>query len=623
MAVPTRTQVGTYQTTAGGGNSGVVTASSITGSNGNLLVLLYFYNAQLDVTAGLNLTPATTIGGTWSGTWTRRAFCTRGLLIPGQYGEGVEIWTSPISGSPSGTVTASLNYAPTDGWEGFWLEEVSGQNATPIGLTASGTRTASTSTFNTDFGSTPAVDSLCFGIVHDDNDTGPLVTPPSGWTEANEQSPVWGAISEYAFKSGSSVQSPQWSGFTNSGSTAITGAAIEIKAAASGLTLGLSGQSVTSSAGSSALGHSQALAGSSVTVSAGTVTPVIGIAAALTGTAVASAAGTLASARTLALGGSAVTSAAGTISASSATAVIAYPIDIGSTRNRPGRGPYSLGRYFRPKNDAFADPASAISAALSGSQVATAAGTLGVQISIPVSGLSSSVAAGTITASTGANLTLGLTGQAVTASAGALAPSFTIPLTGQSVTVSSGIITASAGSNVTLSLTGQSVTVTAGSLALGVSLGLGGSQVAVNAGVLPGDKFLSLTGSVVTVSSGALGTSRVLALLGTQVTAAGGTITTSGGDNNAISYSGARRIVYVISTTGLRKWADYIPVVYQTPTVDKINRFDDLGALAVQTLSSPVGQIWRDYIPVGIVSGAQYYRWRTDDLGYIPVVEVI
>lgn len=208
-----------------------ITASGIGGTNGNLMVLMGFVNAKTTVVGHIN----TSITGTWSGTWTLQAQCYRDTTSSGQYAELVEIWTSPISGSPSGTVIYN-NPATgfSDGWIGFRLYEISGQNASPIGLAANGTSIVSSSTFTIDFGATPASDSLVIGIVHDDNQTGPAVNPPSGWTEEYEASPSWGAITEWAYQNGGASQTAQWSGFTNSASVRLLGCGLEIKAAGGG-----------------------------------------------------------------------------------------------------------------------------------------------------------------------------------------------------------------------------------------------------------------------------------------------------------------------------------------------------------------------------------------------------
>lgn len=194
------------------------------------MVLLGFFDAR---DAG-STSPTMVLGGTWAGTWTLRASCIRGTPGLNSYKQGVEIYTAPISGSPSGTVTYQDPLILLDAWIGFKLLEVSGQHASPIGLSASPSPLTSTSTFNTDLGSTPTASSLVVGLVHDENDAGPLVSQPSGWTEADEQAPAWGAVTEWAYKNGSSIQSPQWSGFTNSAGVRILGCALEILAAAAG-----------------------------------------------------------------------------------------------------------------------------------------------------------------------------------------------------------------------------------------------------------------------------------------------------------------------------------------------------------------------------------------------------
>lgn len=225
-------ELGTFQSTPG--TNGSATASSITGTNGNLMVLRCFANYKIGGSGG---SPTASITGTWSGTWTRRAVCSRGSVTPGQYAEFVEIWTAPVSGSPSGTIILNPSIAHSgtpDGWVGFRLDEISGQDASPIGNAANGTAATSTSTFTIDFGATPAAGSLCLGIVHDDNQTGPAVTPPSGWTENDEQAPAWGSISEWASKNGGASQTAQWSGFTNSASVRILGCGLEIISATGG-----------------------------------------------------------------------------------------------------------------------------------------------------------------------------------------------------------------------------------------------------------------------------------------------------------------------------------------------------------------------------------------------------
>lgn len=78
------------------------------------------------------------------------------------------------------------------------------------------------------------------------------------------------------------------------------------------VTINLSGQAVTCSAGTLGVSHSNALSGQAATASAGTLTPVLSFG--LTGTAVTASAGTLSYESALALLGQALTASAGTIS---------------------------------------------------------------------------------------------------------------------------------------------------------------------------------------------------------------------------------------------------------------------------------------------------------------------
>ncbi len=82
-------------------------------------------------------------------------------------------------------------------------------------------------------------------------------------------------------------------------------------------------------------------------------------------------------------------------------------------------------------------------------------------------------------------------------------------------------------------------------------------------------------------------------------------------------------IVYEITPSGEIQWVDYIPIKYRTPDQDKVNRFNDTGALGVVTIGTPAGLVpWVDYVPVVVVSTDDSKVWRIDDDGFIPVMEV-
>lgn len=246
MAI-TVTDRGTFQSAAGGGTLDLavdVTSSSFTVAAGAILVIGTFINAnnQSAATDDVSFTVTDTIGDTGGGSWTATgASCTRGNVINGAYIERVQLFYRVIGTSPGSSKTVSFhsNYTggvgttTNDGWQGAHLWEASGQHATPIGLTSSPSAAQNVSTWPMDFGSTPASDSACFSVIHDDNTASTNVfTEPSGWTESDEQDQTtWGAASAWAYKIGSVVQTPTWT--THAGAAErILGCAVEIKAAA-------------------------------------------------------------------------------------------------------------------------------------------------------------------------------------------------------------------------------------------------------------------------------------------------------------------------------------------------------------------------------------------------------
>lgn len=92
----------------------------------------------------------------------------------------------------------------------------------------------------------------------------------------------------------------------------------------------------------------------------------------------------------------------------------------------------------------------------------------------------------------------------------------------------------------------------------------------------------------------------------------------------AIPYSGRSITVAEISPSGLIQWVHYLPVTrVLLEDEDKINRFDDDGALAVRVLDNTTGLTpWVDYIPVVEVDRDPRGRWTYDDSGFLPVTEV-
>lgn len=207
----------------------------------------------------------------------------------------------------------------------------------------------------------------------------------------------------------------------------------------SDVTVALSGQAATASAGTLVPSSSKALSGQAATISAGTLTPTYS--RALTGTAVTTSAGTLTPSLAKALSGTAVTVSAGILTSSTTVALSGQSVAISA-----GTITYSAG--------------SDISLALTGAEVTASAGTLVPSSSVSLAGSAVTASAGTVVPT----FPRTLSGSAVTVSAGSVTPSTSVPLSGQAVTVSAGTLTYAPQGDVTVALTGEAVTVSAGTL---------------------------------------------------------------------------------------------------------------------------------------------------------------
>ena len=210
------------------------------------------------------------------------------------------------------------------------------------------------------------------------------------------------------------------------------------------VTISLTGQSVTSSAGFVKSAVAYSATGQSATSSAGTVVNAVAYSA--IGQATTSSAGLVARAVAYSASGQAATSNAGTV-------------------------------------------VPALSRSITGSSATSSAGTVVSNVSYSFGGSSITATAGTVTVTAGNDVSVTLTGSSATSSAGSVksaaaysasgqaasTSSGTVvnqvgyPITGQSMTSASGTLTASVSGDVTISLTGQSISVSQG--ALGVSGG--------------------------------------------------------------------------------------------------------------------------------------------------------
>lgn len=264
--------------------------------------------------------------------------------------------------------------------------------------------------------------------------------------------------------------------------------------------------------------------------------------------------------------------------------------DLASRRNRPGRGPYSQGRYFRQRVDAMGDPAFGadvsvaltgqsatasagtlghthakaltgsaatvsqgtltplLSLALVGSSVSSAAGSLDNATSVGLTGIGLTIAQGSVGA--GADVTRALTGQSVTVSAGSVGPVISKALTGISLTASAGTVSPAT----QVAIAGQSVTVSQGTITAqgNVTVALTGQSVTVSVGSLVPQLTKALTGGQVTSSSGSLGASTSVALTGQSLSTAQGTLTAAATGNVTVALTGIEMRLYAgtIGTLG-------------------------------------------------------------------------
>lgn len=173
---------------------------------------------------------------------------------------------------------------------------------------------------------------------------------------------------------------------------------VPVAAAAGDITVGLTGQAASATAGALAPSAAKALVGESAAAAAGTLSPAASMS--LTGAAATAAAGTLAPTSAKAISGQAASAAAGTV-APATTLGLAGQAATAATGfvTVPGDVTLALTGISMSANAGTLAPATA--RALSGSALVTASGTLTLGIVVPMSGTTASAQPGTLTASGG------------------------------------------------------------------------------------------------------------------------------------------------------------------------------------------------------------------------------
>lgn len=200
--------------------------ATFTPANGSLLVAVYegCYHAS-----GSPLTNASVSGGGL--TWTKRVETTYDWF--GNERTFVTIWTAPVATGSSTTVSASNSGASSDGTM-LQVFEITGQDASPIGATATGQQgTTSDTTFSMDLSAAPASDSWVVAgcAIQNWEDSNPI-TNGSGWAEVAEQATGSSTWSQVQTRTGSTSQAVAWGTLNVNGQfgSAESFAALEIKA---------------------------------------------------------------------------------------------------------------------------------------------------------------------------------------------------------------------------------------------------------------------------------------------------------------------------------------------------------------------------------------------------------
>lgn len=392
-------------TTAGGGTEAGTSASFTPPANAWI-----FASACVNSTAGATPTfsnPTNTGGGL--GSWS---------LVKSQVnssGGSVAVWRAFVNSSVATTVTISVTNTgsisanvPNDAaaWVDVWTGAATSQTGAATGGSTSTTSNISPTITTTASGSQVAGAATDWQAAGNPTSTDTI----DGYTQTGQTS---GGRAYKASNSGAagsvalnfhSPGTPQWAY-----------ALYEILAPAGGVTVALTGQSSTFTAGSLAPSSSVALTGQAATFSPGTLVP--GLSLALLGQSGTFTSGLLVPSSTVPLSGQSATFTSGTLSANGDVTI-----------------------------------------SLTGQSATFSAGTLTAATSVALNGQPITSAAGSLIPGS----SLALTGVGVTSSAGTFSPATDIPLLGQSGTFTPGQL--GVVGDVTVSLTGASAVFTAGQL---------------------------------------------------------------------------------------------------------------------------------------------------------------
>jgi len=224
--------------------------------------------------------------------------------------------------------------------------------------------------------------------------------------------------------------------------------------------------------------------------------------------------------------------------------------ELSPARNRPGRGPHSLGRYYRPIGDTVV--ASNVTVAVSGNAATGTVGAVKAAISYGVTGVAGTGAVGTPTsavnyAATGTAATGAVgtpkaapsyvvTGTAATGAAGTAVAAISYTLGGNAATGAVGNVSANGAASA--ALTGVAATGSAGTLTASVSYAATGTAATAAVGTPKAAPSYAATGVLGTGAIGTVTSNISIALAGNAATAAVGSVGASSGNDVSRSLTG-------------------------------------------------------------------------------------
>lgn len=179
---------------------------------------------------GANTTPRTfSVTDTFAnvGAWTS---VERITAVGAGYSIALEAYWAVSSGSGSGVITATRSAGTIDQF--YWIhvaEYAGGVNLTsPIGLNTSSNNGGGGTSHVHDLGATPASTSGLYGCFITDGDTAaPVGTPPTGWTELDDDAIAASAGRAVGHKLFDGAQTSTWTGL-NTASVHVPGIILEI-----------------------------------------------------------------------------------------------------------------------------------------------------------------------------------------------------------------------------------------------------------------------------------------------------------------------------------------------------------------------------------------------------------